>query len=66
MVNGVFQHARNGAVVFGGDKQHTLRRLDLAFDARHLSRRVAVIVLVVKGQVINTHMGKAEADQEVD
>ena len=55
MVNGVFQHAWHRAVVLRRHKQQALRRGDVGLQARHLGRRLGIVVLVVMRQVVDPH-----------
>lgn len=60
MVNGILQHAWHGAIVFRGNEQQAVSRLDLALQPLHRRCLVAVIILIVERQITDGHLLEGE------
>ena len=53
-IDGVLEHRRDRTVVFRGDDQDAVGLRELVLEAHHLGREVALVVLVVHRQVVDT------------
>src|SRR5690606_25016162 len=60
-VEGILQDPRNRAVVLRGEEQHAVAVAHLLLEAAHRLRLVAVVVLVVQGQVADADLVEAPA-----
>ncbi len=60
MVDGVLQHARNGAVVFGRHEQQALRGCHLGLEPQHGRGLLPIVVLVIERQVADADFGEGK------
>ena len=60
MVDGIFEHAGNGAIVFGRKEQNSLCVLDFAFQTFDGSGLILIVILVVERQVADLYLLERE------
>ena len=70
MVDGVLEHAGNGAVVFGRDEHHGIHRAQLALQPLHFRGLAAIFILVVQRQVadpqfLEVEIRRTEPDERI-
>lgn len=59
MVDRILQYAGNRSVVLGSKEDQTVCRGDLALESRHRGRWRRVVILVIKGEIADVHLGKS-------